>query len=434
MSGPVKRTYKAGSIIYFEGDRGEKGDEVYVLQEGKIRLISTGLDLVTENKEDVKRGEFFGVKSAMGHYPREETAQVIADSTVLVFKTPLFEAFSLKNPRLVLQMLKVFSSQLRKIHRKVRETLGEYDITDTSIELMKVAEYYYKIGNKKHAEYAYNAYLKQYPDGDLEKRARTMINNIDQGQDFPVNSPSLEAILSGQDYAENIEDISEDFSENLSGEPMDDMGASGFETTSDDFSGGSSLDDFAAPPLEGSNDFGTPMASDDFGFSDPSFESGNSDFGSPSDDFSLGNSSFDEDFGSSSMNTSGSASELYYEGLNQFSQNNFDKAIEKFNLVLGIKNFANQEEAGFLEKAQFEKGRAYLKKNAMNESIQEFSEYLKKYPSGENKKKTLNYMAEIYEKKGDKQKAVLFYNKVILIKPLDKITNSAKQKLERLGG
>ncbi|RME91974.1 MAG: cAMP-binding protein [Candidatus Hydrogenedentota bacterium] len=193
MAAPKARRYKAGSIIYFEGDK--SNGEVYVLQSGRVILTGTSLDQQEETKENVRQGEFFGVKSAIGHYPREETAQVVADSLILVFDVKSFEALCLKNPRIVLQMLKVFSSQLRKVHKEVRRVLGEVGQAESSVELLKVAEYYYKSGNQDHALYAYEAYLKYYANTPLAARAKKMIENLQKGKPYPLDMPSLDEEL-----------------------------------------------------------------------------------------------------------------------------------------------------------------------------------------------------------------------------------------------
>ncbi len=186
---PVPRKYSAGSIIYFVNDIGE---DIFVLQQGRVVLISTSLDQKEDMKEEVQRGEFFGVKSALGHYPREETAQVLSDSLVLVFKVTEFEAFSVKNSRIVLQMLKVFSSQLRKIHKSVRQILGEDSALESSVELLRVAEYYYRQNKTDHALYAYDAYIRHYPDGAFIDRARRMSQSIKKGEPFPLDVPKLD--------------------------------------------------------------------------------------------------------------------------------------------------------------------------------------------------------------------------------------------------
>ena len=85
--GITTRIYKSGSIIYFEGDR---SDNIYILKSGRVILTSTKLDTGEEVKEDVRHGEFFGVKSALGKYPREETAQTIGETGVLVLRPAEF--------------------------------------------------------------------------------------------------------------------------------------------------------------------------------------------------------------------------------------------------------------------------------------------------------------------------------------------------------
>lgn len=145
MAGPIIRSYKAGSIVYFEKD---KADDIYVLQNGRIVLSYTSIDTKVEIKEDVKLGEFFGVKSSLGRYPREETAQVVGGANVLVFKLSDFETFVANKTHLILKMMKVFSSQLRQIHGKVREQLGQFgDQKSPAFELMNVAEVFHKNGN-----------------------------------------------------------------------------------------------------------------------------------------------------------------------------------------------------------------------------------------------------------------------------------------------
>ena len=63
--------YTKGSIAYFEGDQ---DDRIFILQKGLIILTSIDQETGHTSTEQVKPGEFFGVKSALGHFPREETA------------------------------------------------------------------------------------------------------------------------------------------------------------------------------------------------------------------------------------------------------------------------------------------------------------------------------------------------------------------------
>ena len=178
----ITRTYKAGSIIYFEGD---KGDSIYVLKEGAIRLISSALDSKEEVHENIKKGEFFGVRPSLGRYPREETAQVLADSTVIVFNPKAFEEICLKNIRLVLQLLKSFSSQLRRIHKQVREQLGEYSNLEVSAELLRVGEYYYKNSETDKAMYVLEKFMESHQSSVHYQRAVTLKQSLNASQPYP---------------------------------------------------------------------------------------------------------------------------------------------------------------------------------------------------------------------------------------------------------
>src|SRR5271157_2824716 len=97
-SGVITRSYKSGSIIYFEGD---KSEYIYILKSGKVVLTSLKLDTGEEVKEEVRQGEFFGVKSSLGKYPREETAQTMGNTQVLVLTPADFERLVLNNSNVV---------------------------------------------------------------------------------------------------------------------------------------------------------------------------------------------------------------------------------------------------------------------------------------------------------------------------------------------
>ena len=188
LEGAIIRPYKAGSIIYFEGDRGEG---IYVLQQGRVHLISSSIDGKEEFRENVKKGEFFGVKSSMGHFPREETAQVLVDSSILIFSLKAFEQLCIKNIRLVLQVLKVFSSQLRKIHKQVRKQLGESETLEHSVEFLKVGEYYFKNGQIDEANCALEKFMEHYQDSPVYDRAVKLKQALNAGESYPEQLESL---------------------------------------------------------------------------------------------------------------------------------------------------------------------------------------------------------------------------------------------------
>ena len=117
---PKATQYKSSSVIYFQGD---VGDKIFILKAGKVLSKTNDIETKEEINELVAPGEFFGVKSALGRYPRDETALVLSDSEVLVFTVPEFEQLVLSNTRIIMKMLKVFSNQLRTILPEVITTV-----------------------------------------------------------------------------------------------------------------------------------------------------------------------------------------------------------------------------------------------------------------------------------------------------------------------
>ncbi|MDC7241434.1 MAG: cyclic nucleotide-binding domain-containing protein [Spirochaetales bacterium] len=159
---PKAISFKANSIVYFKGD---KGESVYILQKGQVSLNYLDIQTGQEMHDFVQTGEFFGVKSAFGKYPHDETAVVMVDSTVIQFSVDDFEQLLSSNSRIIMKMLKVFSNQLRRIHKQVRSLMSGDEQVDAEKGLYSVGDYYFS--NKKYdqAADALNRYLIYYPAG-----------------------------------------------------------------------------------------------------------------------------------------------------------------------------------------------------------------------------------------------------------------------------
>ena len=60
---PKPLQYRAGSLIYFQGD---PADKVFILQAGRVNLVYQDIETGQDVHDLVQPGEFFGVKSALG--------------------------------------------------------------------------------------------------------------------------------------------------------------------------------------------------------------------------------------------------------------------------------------------------------------------------------------------------------------------------------
>ena len=137
---PKAVRYTKGSVIYFEGD---EDDRIFILQNGVITLATTDIETGSASTEYVKQGEFLGIKSAFGHFPREETAMAASDSLVIIMTIAEFEQIFTTNKQLIMKMLRVFSNQLRAIHRKIESILKSSAHVDQSTGMLEVAKSFY---------------------------------------------------------------------------------------------------------------------------------------------------------------------------------------------------------------------------------------------------------------------------------------------------
>ncbi|MHC6204685.1 cyclic nucleotide-binding domain-containing protein [Breznakiellaceae bacterium SP9] len=169
---PKPMQYKVGSVIYFKGDL--PSDRVFLLHNGKAQLTYNDIETGVDVHDSVAPGEFFGVKSALGKYQREESAIAVQDTTVMVFSVSEFEAVAMANIRIVMKMLKVFSNQLRRIHKQVSSLMAT-DEQSQEAGLFSIGEYYLKNRRFAQAKYVFDRYLTYYPAGrDAAQAAKNL--------------------------------------------------------------------------------------------------------------------------------------------------------------------------------------------------------------------------------------------------------------------
>lgn len=136
---PKAMQYTKGSIVYFEGDKDER---IFILQKGILVLTTTDVETHQPVTEQVKNGEFFGVKSALGRFPREETATALTDCVSIALTIQEFEQIFSSNKEIIMKMLRVFSNQLRLIHKKTEAILNNVP-EDQQTGMIAVAKSFY---------------------------------------------------------------------------------------------------------------------------------------------------------------------------------------------------------------------------------------------------------------------------------------------------
>jgi TolA-binding protein len=165
---PNALQYRVGSVIYFQGDG---ADKVFLIQSGSVNLAYQNIETGQDEHELLQNGEFFGVKSALGRYNREENAIALQDSIIVAFSVGEFEQLAMANTRIIMKMLKVFSNQMRRIHRQVSSLMEKEEQSDAEAGLLGVGEYYLKNKRYFQARHVFSRYLTYYPAGKYAIRA-----------------------------------------------------------------------------------------------------------------------------------------------------------------------------------------------------------------------------------------------------------------------
>lgn len=424
-SGITSRRYKSGSIVYFEGD---KSEFVYILKSGKVILNYLKLETGEEVTEDVKPGEFFGVKSALGKYPREETAQTVGETDVLVLKQADFERYVLGNVAVVKKMLRVFSNQLRRVGKAVREVLGETNLVDPASELFKIGEYYSHNGKFQQALYAYKRYMEYYPDGRYAQNAMSKIKSIEKGDYSSLGAaeiPVQPAFSQPADFSDmpdfgsepglasgesDFGELGDDFGDVPGGEPDFAQESFSFESASNETTElGAEMNSFLSAPddLRG----GVEADLDEFG----------SGFSNDSEvDFGAGASSFQD-----------GPQEIFTEAESLRKEGSFYEAAEKYESITQNPSF-EMDDAAIYQKSYVMAGTCYRSAGDFKKALVILSQFIKANPAAKDSKLALLEVGLCYQAAGQVDKAAPYLKKVAAMTPRDDITQQALAALRQI--
>jgi len=330
---PKALNYRAGSVIYFQGDA---ADKIYILQTGKMNLKYTDIENGQDVHDVVQPGEFFGVKSAMGRYPREESALILQDSVVVAFSVPEFEQMAMTNIRIVMKMLKVFSNQLRRIHKQVSNLLEKDEQLSPELGLYRVGEYYLKNRQYAQAKYIFSRYLTYYPAGKMAAQAAKYVETAEG---------SLARYGDGKGPAPVAE---------------------------------------APPASVPKPDKGKELSA---------------------------------------------VAKSYYDTVSLFSQEKYSQAMAAFKKIVDA-----NEDAEYVAKSVYEIGRCLFLTGQFEPCIKHFTTMITNFPKHPDLGDALFFMAQAYEKKGDKERAASFYKKILsmTVDEDDMIHIKAKKALKAL--
>ncbi|WP_213411389.1 Crp/Fnr family transcriptional regulator [Xylanibacillus composti] len=113
-----ERTYKKGTILFFEGD---PGDELFIIKAGKVKVYRTG-----ESKEVVLAylfpGDYFGEMAVIQKdEARSATVEVTQKSTFYVLKQHDFNELIVQHPSICIHLLHLAMHRIRQSNEMIKD-------------------------------------------------------------------------------------------------------------------------------------------------------------------------------------------------------------------------------------------------------------------------------------------------------------------------
>ena len=113
--------YPAGEIVIREG---EPGETLYLVIKGEVSVIK---GLGTENEIELDRigsGDYFGEMALFEDIARTASIKTEADSRLLILHKQEFNQIVREYPQIALEICKVLSLRIRRLHGKFEEKKG----------------------------------------------------------------------------------------------------------------------------------------------------------------------------------------------------------------------------------------------------------------------------------------------------------------------
>lgn len=129
----IERSIRKKDLIYSAGD---KAGTVYILKEGRIRIIRYSADGRELTIDILEPGDIFGELTVAGEEERETDAVAMEDSFICAIKRKDFEDFIGKMPNLSLTITKWIGLRLRRIENRFNDMIFQ-DVHTRLITIFK---------------------------------------------------------------------------------------------------------------------------------------------------------------------------------------------------------------------------------------------------------------------------------------------------------
>ncbi len=187
MSGPVFQTanFQQNAFVIVEG---KSAPGFFIIRQGQVRLTAE----IPIPGEDANLllgpGDFFGVVSSMSGHPHIESAQTLQPTSLIAVGSGQFGALIQKNAPIAMKIIRYFSQRLRIIDKAITKLTFHGTVEEDPQLMFQIGEFYFNKQEYKHAAYAYQKYLRFFPNGTFSAKAKMQL----QTMGAPLEPPAIQ--------------------------------------------------------------------------------------------------------------------------------------------------------------------------------------------------------------------------------------------------
>ena len=168
--------FKKDSYLVVEGKA--DSDRFFIIQKGHVecyKSAGTGIQPFM-----LGPGDFVGVVPCMSGHLQIETAVAMTDVTAISVRRDQYSELIVNNTPVALKIIRTFAARMRQMNEMLTIATLNTVVTDSSEQILKVAEYYENTMKKDIAVFAYYQYLKTRPIGPQAELAKKKFIQLKQ--------------------------------------------------------------------------------------------------------------------------------------------------------------------------------------------------------------------------------------------------------------
>jgi CRP-like cAMP-binding protein len=122
--------FQKGHVLFHEG---EEGDEMFIIQSGKVAIKKKVKDQDTV-LATLEKGDFFGEMAILERMPRSASAEIVEEGDLIVISGETFGDMIKANPEVAVRMLRKYSIRLRETNKQLEQVLAHGSMSPDALK------------------------------------------------------------------------------------------------------------------------------------------------------------------------------------------------------------------------------------------------------------------------------------------------------------